>query len=144
MKMLLVDNKIFLVKPNTLMNLSGKAAAYFQKSINPDEIIVVQDDLDIKLGSFKLKLGGSSAGHNGIKNISELIGDQYFRLKIGIDRPVDNSMVTNYVLGKFSNVERQVIFSLFSVMFQNIELLISQKEKFVSACLRDINVEKNN
>lgn len=128
---------LYLVKPNTLMNLSGRAADFFKKSINPDEIVVVHDDLDINLGKFKLKLGGSSAGHNGIKSVSDSIGSDYYRMKIGIDRPLDRIDVANYVLGKFSNMEYQIICSIFNIMFKNLEFLINQKEKFVSKCIAD-------
>lgn len=138
---ILFDSKFYLIKPNTLMNLSGKAAAFFNKSINPDEIIVIHDDLDISLGKFKLKIGGSSAGHNGIKSISDAIGKDYYRLKVGIDRPLDKMDIVNYVLGKFSNIEYQIIFSMYNVMYKNLELLMNQKEKFVSRCISDMKIK---
>lgn len=134
----LFDCRFYLVKPSTLMNLSGKAVDFFKKSINPDEIIVVHDDLDMKLGKFKLKSGGSSAGHNGIKSVSDSIGPDYYRLKIGIDRPLDRIDVVDYVLGKFSNIEYQIICSIFNIMFKNLEFLTDQKEKFISKCISDI------
>ena len=96
--------KVVFLKPQTYMNLSGdsvrKCMEYFRIKI--DDLLIINDDLDLLVGNFKLKPAGSSAGHNGLKNISEnLKTDNYKRLKIGISK--DKSIDTkDYVLGKFS------------------------------------------
>lgn len=103
--------EIILLKPLSFMNLSGlpiiKYINYFK--INLSDLIIIHDDLDIHFGYFKLKARGSSAGHNGLKNIEEVLKtNEYKRLKIGIsnDKNIDTK---DYVLGKFSIEEKHKI-----------------------------------
>jgi len=101
-----VNNFLFL-KPSTYMNLSGEsviAVKHFYK-IDNNDIIVIHDDLDLKLGALKFKKGGSSGGHNGLKSIDKHIGNDYYRIRIGIGRPEKKSEVLNYVLGNFRDEE---------------------------------------
>ena len=98
--------KVILLKPLSYMNLSGevvkKYVDYFK--INIENILIINDDMDIALGKYKLKASGSSAGHNGLKNISQNLGtDSYKRLKIGISK--NNIEMKDYVLGKFNTDE---------------------------------------
>ncbi len=94
---------LWLLKPQTFMNLSGKsvgALARFFK-ITPQEILVAHDELDIPPGQMKLKRGGSHAGHNGLRDIhAQLASDDYWRLRIGIGHPGVKSEVVNWVLKK--------------------------------------------
>ena len=93
---------LWLLEPTTFMNLSGKsvgALARFFK-IEPGEILVVHDELDLLPGQVKLKLGGSHAGHNGLKDIHAQIGADYWRLRIGIGHPGVKAQVIDYVLKK--------------------------------------------
>lgn len=96
--------KVLFVKPLTFMNLSGDAVVQFVHyyDIDINDILVIQDDMDIAFGSFKLKKDSSDGGHNGIKSIINRLGTQGFsRLKVGLSH--DKSMDTrDYVLGKFS------------------------------------------
>ena len=96
--------KVLFVKPLTFMNLSGDAVVQFVHyyDIDINDILVIQDDMDITFGSFKLKKDSSDGGHNGIKSIINRLGTQGFsRLKVGLSH--DKSMDTrDYVLGKFS------------------------------------------
>jgi peptidyl-tRNA hydrolase, PTH1 family len=94
---------VWLLEPQTFMNLSGKSvgalAKYFK--IAPEEILVAHDELDIVPGQAKLKLGGSHAGHNGLRDIHAQLGtDQYWRLRIGIGHPGVKSEVIHWVLKK--------------------------------------------
>ena len=92
---------LWLLLPQTYMNLSGKsvgALARFYK-IQPQEILVVHDELDFPPGTAKLKLGGGVAGHNGLKDIAAQLGTHgFWRLRIGIGRPVDREQMVNFVL----------------------------------------------
>jgi len=94
---------VWLLKPQTFMNLSGKsvaALAHFFK-IEPQQILVAHDDLDIVPGEAKLKLGGSHAGHNGLRDIHAQLGtDDYWRLRLGVGHPGVKSEVINWVLKK--------------------------------------------
>lgn len=102
----IIDNeKVLLLKPQKYMNLSGEVVRDFVNyfKIDIQDILIINDDLDINLGKFKLKTKGSSGGHNGLKNIQENLGtDSYKRLKIGIS---NNKLIQtkDYVLGKFSS-----------------------------------------
>ena len=95
------------MKPQKYINLSGKVIKDFVNyyKINIEDILIINDDMDILIGNYKLKSSGSSAGHNGLKNIEqELKTNEYKRLKIGISRNKEIT-TTDYVLGKFSKEE---------------------------------------
>ena len=105
------NEKIVLLKPQLYMNLSGQVIKrfidFYKISIN--EILIINDDLDLEIGKFKLKPKGSSGGHNGLKNIELNIGTQeYKRLKVGIsnNKTIDTK---DYVLGKFSTLEQETL-----------------------------------
>ena len=106
------DGEVFFLKPSTFMNDSGKsvqALAKFYK-IEPQEILVIHDELDIQPGTAKLKLGGGHGGHNGLKSIQTSLGsNNFWRLRIGVGHPGDKSKVIGYVLNKPSKIEMQLI-----------------------------------
>jgi PTH1 family peptidyl-tRNA hydrolase len=106
---------LYLLLPQTFMNASGDAVSAFASfyKISQGETLVIYDDLDLKLGKVKLKLGGSDAGHNGIKDIDSKFGKNYFRLRIGISKPENKQDVINYVLCKFGKQEMEVLNALF-------------------------------
>ena len=129
--------KGIIIKPQTYMNKSGIAVsevANFYK-IPLDKIFVFQDDLDLKLGKVKVKTGGGSAGHNGIKSIDEMIGKDYNRVRIGIDRPQFGDVV-NYVLKKFTEDERIVLENSFIKIANNANLLLNNRELFLTYIAR--------
>ncbi|WP_086291086.1 aminoacyl-tRNA hydrolase [Campylobacter devanensis] len=97
------NGSLLLLKPSTYMNSSGKSLKAVNDFYKPNHIIVIHDDLDIAFGAMRFKNGGSSGGHNGIKSIDSLIGNNYDRVRIGIGRG-DRSVI-DYVLGKFDNSE---------------------------------------
>ncbi len=94
---------VWLLKPQTFMNLCGKSVASLARffKIEPQDILVAHDELDIAVGEAKLKLGGSHAGHNGLRDIHAQLGtDEYWRLRLGIGHPGVKSEVTEWVLKK--------------------------------------------
>ena len=107
-----LSGDIWLVLPQTYMNLSGKAVgaiARFYK-IEPDEVLVAHDELDFPPGTVKLKLGGGVAGHNGLKDIAAQLGTHgFWRLRIGIGHPGDKDLVADYVLNSPSPDDRTLI-----------------------------------
>lgn len=107
-----VPGTVWLLQPQTYMNLSGKsvgALARFFK-IPPEEVLVVHDELDLLPGQVKLKQGGGSAGHNGLKDITAQLGSpNYWRLRLGIGHPGDRAEVAAYVLRKPPASERELI-----------------------------------
>ena len=103
---------VWLLEPQTFMNLSGKSVAALARffKILPEEILVVHDELDIAPGEAKLKLGGSHAGHNGLRDIHAQLGtDAYWRLRLGIGHPGNKAEVVNWVLKKPSADDRIAI-----------------------------------
>ncbi|MEI0567655.1 aminoacyl-tRNA hydrolase [Brachyspira pulli] len=111
------DIEYILLKPQTFMNLSGESAIYVSKFFNVklEDIIVIYDDMDIPFGSFKIKKGGSSGGHNGIKSlIAHLQSDDFTRVRIGIGRPSAGKKVNDYVLSNFSKKEREELDTVIS------------------------------
>ena len=94
---------VWLLEPQTFMNLSGKSVAALARffKINPDEILVVHDELDLAPGEAKLKFGGSHAGHNGLRDIHAQLGTgDYWRLRLGVGHPGIKSEVIHWVLKK--------------------------------------------
>jgi peptidyl-tRNA hydrolase, PTH1 family len=103
---------VWLLEPQTFMNLSGKSVAALARffKIKPDEILVAHDELDIAPGQAKLKFGGGHAGHNGLRDIHAQLGtDDYWRLRIGIGHPGVKSEVANWVLKKPAPEQRMLI-----------------------------------
>lgn len=104
--------KVLLLKPTTYMNLSGRsvqaAMAFYQ--LAPADVMVVLDDLALPAGKIRLRAGGSDGGHNGLKDIQRALGtSQYPRLRLGIDPPPQFVPGRDYVLGKFSEAQREPV-----------------------------------
>lgn len=127
------SEKVILLKPQTFMNLSGIAVRKivdFYK-LTPSDIFVIQDELDLPLGKYKIATDSSAAGHNGIKNIIEHLGTQTFtRLRIGIATPTqDASCLRNahdFVLDAFTDEEQKILQEQFSQSMKETETFISR------------------
>ncbi len=107
----LKGHQLILLKPSTYMNLSGNAVRYWmqQEKIPVEQILVIVDDLTLPFGSLRLKPKGSDAGHNGLKNIQQLIGTQtYPRLRFGIGNDFPQGGQIDYVLGKIPEDQQQL------------------------------------
>jgi len=111
------------LKPQTYMNLSGESVKEVKNfyKIENEDIIVIHDDIDLKLGALRFKRGGSSGGHNGLKSIDEHIGNDYYRVRIGIGRPERKEMVINFVLSNFTPQELECIKTLFPLIKEAIK-----------------------
>ena len=99
----------YFLKPTTFMNLSGKsvlAVKQFYK-IELEDIIVIHDDIDLPFGALRFKKGGGHGGHNGLKSIDGMIGKEYLRVRVGVDKPEHKSQVADYVLHDFSAAEEE-------------------------------------
>lgn len=100
--------KFILLKPSTYMNLSGKAVRYWMNELKLPlgNLIVISDDLNLPFGSIRMRKNGSSGGHNGLTNISELLGTQeYARIRMGIGNDFSKGGQIDFVLGKLSDEE---------------------------------------
>ena len=103
---------LWLLMPTTFMNRSGQAVAALTRfyKIEPDETLVVHDELDLQPGDIRLKLGGGNAGHNGLKDISAHFGvPDFWRLRLGIGHPGDRNVVADYVLHRPRAEEKEAL-----------------------------------
>ena len=121
--------KAILLKPLTFVNLSGEAVgavAHFYK-VAPGNILVIYDDLDLPQGTLRLRPGGGSGGHNGIKSIARHLNTQEFpRLRVGIGRPPGRMEPKDYVLQDFSEQERAVMEQAYARVVEGVETFIRQ------------------
>ena len=111
-RMRLKNRQLVLLKPSTYMNLSGNAVRYWKEKdgIDIDHILVLVDDLALPFGAIRLKMRGSDAGHNGLKNIAKMLGtDAYPRLRFGIGNDFPRGCQIDYVLGEFTPEERAAL-----------------------------------
>jgi PTH1 family peptidyl-tRNA hydrolase len=117
--------QLHLIKPNTFMNLSGKAIAYWLQDLKipKENLLVIVDDIALPFGSHRLRTKGSAAGHNGLKNIEETLGGQdYARLRMGIGKDFAKGQQIDYVLSTF---EQEEFKALPAIMDKSIEMILS-------------------
>ena len=132
---LIGKKKIYTFKSNDYMNECGKSIATFLNffKIKSNLTYVIHDDLDITLGKIKIKLGGSSAGHNGLKSIDSKIGKNYNRIRIGINHPGNKEMVNKHVLSNFKKQELITVNEICEQISTNLGMLMHRdKSKFLN------------
>lgn len=123
-------DKIVALKPLTYMNESGRAVAaccQFYK-IEPKDVVVFHDELDLDPGRLKVKIGGGHAGHNGLRSIGAHIGPDYRRVRLGIGHPGSKERVTGWVLGDFAKVDREWLEPLLDDVADAAELLVTRDD----------------
>jgi len=119
--------KLLLLKPQTFYNNSGNSvaeAANFFK-VAPEHVVVFHDELDLDPGKFRLKTGGGAAGNNGVKSITQRLGPDFRRGRIGIGHPGDRNRVTDYVLSDFDKHDEPWLIDLLDAIADSIDLLAS-------------------
>lgn len=119
---------ILLVKPQTYMNLSGRAVQYWLQKDKTDKanLVVITDDLALPLGKLRLKTRGSDGGHNGLKNINEVLGTQdYPRLRFGIGSEFSKGHQVDFVLGKWKEDEAKVVNEAIDNAIKALEMLVN-------------------
>jgi PTH1 family peptidyl-tRNA hydrolase len=126
------SSECFFLKPTTYMNLSGESAVLVKNyyKIENENIIVIHDDIDLKVGALKFKRGGSHGGHNGLKSLDQHIGNDYFRVRIGVGRPERKEDVVKYVLSDFNNEEMKCMNTLFPKVLLAIEEIENAPSKY--------------
>jgi len=130
------NKELIALKPNTFMNLSGNAVRYWlqKENISIENLLVIVDDIALPYGTLRLKPKGSDAGHNGLKNIQQILGTQeYCRLRFGIGSYFPRGGQVDYVLGNFDPEELEV-------MPQKLERAIDIIKSF---CLAGIQITMN-
>jgi PTH1 family peptidyl-tRNA hydrolase len=127
---------IYLLKPNTFMNLSGSAVRYWLTKLKIDikNLLVVTDDLNLEVGNLRMKKNGSDGGHNGLKNIQQMLStNQYPRLRIGVGNNFPKGKQIDYVLGKWTEEEH-------TILDQKMEII---KDMVLSFCFAGIDNTMN-
>lgn len=121
------ENKVYLIKPHTYINNSGLVIKYLLSflNINTKNILVLVDDINLKFCEIRLRYKGSSGGHNGLKSIEQIIGENYARLKFGIGHNFDFGKQIDYVLEEFSNEELKNIYEKKNDIVDKILLFIN-------------------
>jgi PTH1 family peptidyl-tRNA hydrolase len=122
--------KVLLIKPQTFMNLSGQSvgeAMRFYK-VEPSAVTVFYDEIELPAGKVRVKVGGGSAGHNGIRSLDQHIGKHYRRVRIGVGHPGVKEMVHGHVLGDFAKSDREWLEVLLDAIAGNAELVAKGDE----------------
>jgi PTH1 family peptidyl-tRNA hydrolase len=121
--------QVFCIKPNTYMNLSGKAVKYWKEKehIETEHILVIVDEVALPLDKLRLRIAGSSGGHNGLKSIEELLQtDAYPRLRFGVGNDYPKGQQVEYVLGKWGAAELPLVQKKTTVCTELIETYVLQ------------------
>lgn len=116
--------KFILLKPSTYMNLSGKAVRYWMNELKipAENLMVISDDLNIPFGTLRLRKNGSAGGHNGLANITELIGTQeYARIRVGIGNDFGRGQQVGFVLGKLSEEEQEQMKDICAMVIEGVK-----------------------
>ena len=133
------NQKVYAIKPLTFMNNSGicirELLEYFK--IEPNNVVVFHDDLDIEFGKIKAKKGGSDAGHNGIASIDKFIGKDYSRVRIGIGKPDKKISVSDYVLDNFNEDEQKKLEEITINITEYLSMLIDKKLDLFSSTVNN-------
>jgi PTH1 family peptidyl-tRNA hydrolase len=135
------SQKVTLLKPLSFMNRSGIPVASYLSfyKISLDHVLVFHDDLDLALGRMKLKTGGGSGGHNGLKSLDQHIGPGYHRCRIGIDRPPAGHDVASYVLQNFTVEQRHIIDDRLIALTAGIDLFFQGRTDLLMTHLAEAN-----
>lgn len=118
-----------ILLPQTFMNRSGAsvAPAYQSLGVEPGDLIVIHDEIDLGFGVMRIKVGGGHGGHNGLRSIGATLGDAGFsRLRMGVGRPVAGGDVSSHVLSRFNTAERKHLGEYFNVAVEALELLVQK------------------
>ncbi|MGH6800335.1 MAG: aminoacyl-tRNA hydrolase [Methylocella sp.] len=128
---IVLGERVILLKPQTYMNESGRsvgeAARYYQ--IDPSRIVVFHDELDLPPGKVRVKTGGGNAGHNGLRSLTEHLGNEYRRVRIGIGHPGDKALVHHYVLSDFAKAEISWVAALCNAIAAHAGLLAKGEDE---------------
>ena len=129
----IAGERVLLLKPGTFMNESGRAvgeAMRFSKTPLAN-VVVFHDELDLEPGRLRIKFGGGNAGHNGLRSITALCGNDYKRVRLGIGHPGDKALVHGYVLNDFAKAERPWVVALCQAVAEEAPFLVKSEDATV-------------
>ena len=126
----LAGNKVLALKPMTFMNESGRAVGEAMRffDIDPSQVIVLYDEIDLMAGKVRVKLGGGAAGHNGIRSIIAHVGPHFQRVRLGVGHPGEKGMVHPHVLGDFAKADKVWLEPLLDAVAEHAALLIEGQD----------------
>ena len=126
----LAGNKVLALKPMTFMNESGRAVGEAMRffDIDPSQVIVLYDEIDLMAGKARVKLGGGAAGHNGIRSIIAHVGPHFQRVRLGVGHPGEKGMVHPHVLGDFAKADKVWLEPLLDAVAEHAALLIEGQD----------------
>ena len=126
----IASERVLLLKPATFMNESGRSvgAALRYLKLGLDRLVVLHDELDLAPGKLRMKAGGGNAGHNGLRSITALCGNDYRRVRLGIGHPGDKGLVHGYVLSDFAKAERPWVEALCTAIADDAALLVEGQD----------------
>lgn len=121
------DRTVILAKPQTFMNLSGDSVGRLSDfyDIHPSDILVIYDEIDLPLGTLRIREKGGSGGHNGMKSVISRVGQDFPRLRLGVDRPPGRMEPSSYVLRDFRDDELIIVDQMIAKALEAIELIFS-------------------
>ncbi len=124
------DERVALLKPQTFMNESGRAVAAAMQFYKAGlaEVVVFHDELDLVEGKLRVKTGGGSAGHNGLRSIDRLVGPGYRRVRLGIGHPGDSRRVTGHVLHAFGSEDAGWLMRMLDAIARSADLLVENDD----------------
>jgi peptidyl-tRNA hydrolase, PTH1 family len=126
------DRRLFVLKPDTWMNASGRAVQALMAfhKLAPGEILVVHDELDLPAGAARLKIGGGHGGHNGLRDLHAQVGPDYRRLRVGVGHPGEKHLVTNYLTsGRPSADDQKLIDEAIAAAVDTLPLALEHWDK---------------
>jgi PTH1 family peptidyl-tRNA hydrolase len=123
---ILGTQKTLVLKPLTFMNESGQAVGEAIRFLNmePEQVVVIYDEIDLLAGKVRVKLGGGAAGHNGIRSITAHIGPHYTRVRLGVGHPGDKTLVHPHVLSDFAKADKVWLTPLLDAVAEYAALLV--------------------
>ena len=124
------DQRVALLSPQTYMNESGRSVGEAMRyyKLDLDAIVVLHDELDLAPAKVRVKVGGGSAGHNGLRSITAHIGNDYKRVRLGIGHPGDKALVLNFVLGDFAKSEMPWVEAVCDAVARSADLLVAGQD----------------
>jgi PTH1 family peptidyl-tRNA hydrolase len=122
--------KVMALKPQTFMNESGRSVGEAMRfyGIDPSQVIVLYDEIDLAEGKVRVKLGGGAAGHNGIRSIIAHVGPHFQRVRLGVGHPGEKDLVYPHVLGDFAKADKEWLSPLIDAVAENFPLLIEGQD----------------
>lgn len=123
-------NKVLVLKPQTFMNESGRSVAEVVRfyKFQPEDLIVLHDEIDLAPGKVRVKRGGGHAGHNGLRSIHQAVGDNYVRVRLGVGHPGEKDRVSGHVLNDFAKADQKWLEPLLDATAQHLDCLFDGRD----------------